>query len=334
MINLVGSGPSHIAGYSHVRCVGVDAMHDHFSRLVRSHEADVVDSRDDFVAELQHAPLSRMVLSSASVEGGVTVRARPKHTYLVFGAEGAALYMRIGERDTVVPEGMIGVIPPGVPYRLYLPRGGCRTLMLEMEPDFLESILAEEIRSDLTRPLSFEDDAGSHGAGERHFVELLKHVRDQLAQGAPQFRNSGYVTKLEQLLASALVHSTPHNYSGRLDAINDPAEPRFVRRAVDFIHAHAGEPITLPSIAQSAAVSLRKLFRGFHTYRNCTPAAYLRSVRLERCHQDLLSAMPGEISVTTVASRWGFSNAGRFARCYREQFGENPADTLRRKARP
>jgi AraC-like DNA-binding protein len=273
-------------------------------------------------------------LSTATVEGGVTIRARPKHTYLVFGAEGAALYMRIGKRDAVVPEGMIGIIPPGVPYRLYLPRGGCRTLMLEMEPDFLESVLAEEIRADLVRPLNFAGDAGTHGAGERHFLELLKHVRDQLAQGAPQFRNSSYVTKLEQLLASALVHSAPHNYSGRLDAINDPAEPRFVRRAVDFIHAHAGEPITLPAIAQSAAVSLRKLFRGFHTYRNCTPAAYLRSVRLERCHQDLLRAMPGEVSVTTVASRWGFSNAGRFAFCYRERFGENPAETLRRKAHP
>jgi len=331
--NLATNSSAHVAGYSHVQTVGLEQMQSLFSRQVRSHVADVAEPRADFLAELQHAPLGRTVLNSAAVEVAITVRAQPKNTYLVFGAVGRALQMRIGRRDAMVPEGMIGIVPPGVPYRLFLPRGGSRTLMLEVEPGFLESILVEEIHGDMSRPLRFDCSAGTHGTGERHFLDLLGHVRHELDLGAPQCRNIGYLARLEQLLASALVHSTQHNYTGQLGNMNNTAEPRFVRRAMDFIHAHAGEQIALPTIAGSAAVSPRTLVRGFHRYKGCTPAAYLRSVRLDRCRQELLAGAPGGTSVTAVAERWGFANAGRFARSYRERFGENPMATLRRKAR-
>jgi AraC-like DNA-binding protein len=311
----------------------MEQMQSHFARLVRSHEAELAEPRTDFLAELQYAPLARVVLSSAAVEVSVMVRAQPKNTYLVFGAIGRPLHMQIDRRSTVIPVGMIGVVPPGIPYRLYLPRGGCRTLMLEIEPGFLESIIAEEIHGDVNGPVRFADDAAAHGEGERHFLELLKHMRDELAQGAPQCRSGSYVARLEQLLASALIHATPHNYSDRLHTVNDAAEPRFVRRAVDFIHAYAGEQITLKAIAGIAAVSPRTLVRGFHKYKDCAPASYLRTVRLDRSRQELLSSVPEDTSVTGVAAKWGFSNVGRFARWYRERFGENPVDTLRRKAR-
>lgn len=333
MRNLVRNSHTHVAGYSHVQTIGLEQMQAHFARLVRSHEADVEEPSADFRAELQYAPLASMALSCATVEVSVTVRARPKNTYLVFGALGQPLPMQIGSRTTVIPVGAIGIVPPGIPYTLYLPRGGYRTLMLELDPGFLQAVVAEEIRGDVTVPVRFGDRSDIDAPAEIHFLELLGHMRNQFAHGAPQCGSRAYLARVEQLLASALVHARAHNYSARFEAADAAVEPRFVRRAVDFIHAHAGEPLTLQAIADVAAVSPRTLVRGFHKYKDCAPARYLRTVRLERSRQDLVSAMPEDTSVTAVAARWGFSNTGRFARCYQERFGENPTDTLRRRTR-
>ncbi len=51
---------------------------------------------------------------------------------------------------------------------------------------------------------------------------------------------------------------------------------------------------------------------------------YLRQVRLDRAHDDLAQ---GTGSVSDVASYWGFSNPSRFARAYRDRFGELTAVT-------
>ena len=54
---------------------------------------------------------------------------------------------------------------------------------------------------------------------------------------------------------------------------------------------------------------------------------YLRQVRLDRAHDDLTQAHG---SVADIAYHWGFTNLGRFARAYRDRFGEFPAATLDR----
>ena len=52
---------------------------------------------------------------------------------------------------------------------------------------------------------------------------------------------------------------------------------------------------------------------------------YLRQVRLDRAHDDLAQA---DGSVADIADHWGFTNLSRFARAYRDRFGEFPAATL------
>jgi AraC-like DNA-binding protein len=61
-----------------------------------------------------------------------------------------------------------------------------------------------------------------------------------------------------------------------------------------------------------------------------TPMEFLRRVRLERAHRDLLH---GEGTVTDIALRWGFPHLSRFARAYRAQYGVLPSET-RRARRP
>jgi transcriptional regulator GlxA family with amidase domain len=104
-----------------------------------------------------------------------------------------------------------------------------------------------------------------------------------------------------------------------------------LRRAIAFIHAHAHEEVTATSIARAACVTTRAVQLAFRRYLNTTPSAYLRQVRLDHAHRDLLSASKGEDgTVTQIASRWGFNHQGRFAAYYRQMYGQNPRQTLAR----
>jgi len=105
------------------------------------------------------------------------------------------------------------------------------------------------------------------------------------------------------------------------------AAPRTVRRAVAYIEAHAHEPITLDDIALAAGISTRGLQHAFRRDLDATPSEYLRRVRLAGAREELRSE--AAVSVRDVARRWGFTSPSRFARYYRENYGENPAQTAR-----
>lgn len=100
-----------------------------------------------------------------------------------------------------------------------------------------------------------------------------------------------------------------------------------MKRVIEAIEAAPERAWSLGDMARQAGVSGRRLQQGFHEHVGMTPIAYLRRVRLERAHRDLLE---GGSSVADTAYRWGFNNLGRFARAYRERFGEAPSETLRR----
>lgn len=103
-----------------------------------------------------------------------------------------------------------------------------------------------------------------------------------------------------------------------------------VRAAVEYIHAHAHEPMTVSDIARTADLSVRGLQEAFQRALDRTPMQYLREVRLRRSHEDLQRAQPGQTSVAEVAARWGFTHMGRFSGEYLQRFGEYPKQTLRR----
>lgn len=103
-----------------------------------------------------------------------------------------------------------------------------------------------------------------------------------------------------------------------------------VRHAVEYIHAHAAEPLTPADIAEASGMHTRTLQTSMKEHLGTSPAAYLRQVRLDRVHDELLAAAPDETRVSDVARRWGFGNFGRFAGSYAARFDEYPRDTLAR----
>lgn len=89
------------------------------------------------------------------------------------------------------------------------------------------------------------------------------------------------------------------------------------------------EPYDAARLAAIAQVSLRTLQEAFRKYVGMSPMAYVTEVRLQRVRRQLRASTPGSTTVAAVAHQWGFAHLGRFARRYRERFGESPSQTLR-----
>jgi transcriptional regulator GlxA family with amidase domain len=80
-----------------------------------------------------------------------------------------------------------------------------------------------------------------------------------------------------------------------------------------------------------AGVSSRALYSGFRQFRNTTPMAYLKAVRLDMAHAELLRPQNGTDSVTKIALNCGFQHMSKFAHDFRVRFGYSPSEIFRRK---
>ena len=139
------------------------------------------------------------------------------------------------------------------------------------------------------------------------------------------------INSAARTLAASVLTAFPHS-AQREPMIEDrrDAHPAALRRAVSFIDGNAHTDITLTDIAAAAFVTARSVQLAFRRYLGCTPMDYLRRVRLDGAHRQLLAADPGRETVTAVAYRWGFSSASRFTIYYRRVYGVLPSHTLRR----
>lgn len=133
----------------------------------------------------------------------------------------------------------------------------------------------------------------------------------------------------DEFLLTLLLHQHPHNFSEELARPSPAPVPSLVRKAERFMADHAEAPITVSEVAEHLGVGLRTLQAGFRNWRNTTPTAVLRQLRLQRVREDLLRA-DRDSDVTTVALRYGFGHLSRFSAYYQSAFGETPSATLRR----
>lgn len=130
-------------------------------------------------------------------------------------------------------------------------------------------------------------------------------------------------------VAVAFLALYPPKAAGSSSALWAPRNAR-IRRAVDHVHEHAAEPITVSDLAAVSGLSVRAVQESFQRLFGMPPSAYVRSVRLQRVRGDLLRLDAATTSVSEVARRWGFAHLGRFSAEYTSRYGEYPKATLHR----
>ena len=150
----------------------------------------------------------------------------------------------------------------------------------------------------------------------------------ELSDANSSFGHPFVAARFEEFIAHTLLSGLPHNFTDFLAAQNSAAAPRNVIRALDFIKARAGEPLTIGEIARAAGCSTRALQLAFRAWRDTTPMRELNRIRLEYAHADLLK-FGMDVTVTQVAMKWGFGHPGRFAQQYAQAMGQSPSQTQR-----
>jgi AraC-like DNA-binding protein len=93
-----------------------------------------------------------------------------------------------------------------------------------------------------------------------------------------------------------------------------------------------GQPLYLTEVCARIGVRERTLRNHCLEYLGMSPHRYLWLRRMDLARRALSLADPGEKTVTTIASAYGFWELGRFSVAYRELFGESPSTTLRKGA--
>ncbi len=116
----------------------------------------------------------------------------------------------------------------------------------------------------------------------------------------------------------------------RLRVGTGDAADRRLTAAVEYLHAHAQDAMTVADVAAAAGMSVRTLQESFRRAHGRSPMSSLKSIRLEETRAELLSGELGTVSVAEIARTWGFNHMGRFSAEYARHFGEYPHQTLRR----
>lgn len=104
-----------------------------------------------------------------------------------------------------------------------------------------------------------------------------------------------------------------------------------VRRAVGLLEEGRVPRPSVVDIARHCGVNERTLGRVFHDTFGVSPLAYSRLWLVHRVRRRLRAAGEDDATVAAILTAHGIWDFGRFAALYRRQFGEAPADTLRRR---
>lgn len=311
-----------------IRTRDADKARDVVARAFCAHTLELVDGTLDM--KTQSAALPRVSLHYLDYGAEVRISPEPLTSFylLQIPLRGVAQASAHGV-EVVSDPGCATLLDPDDRVTMHWAKGTPH-LCLRVDRQALESKAARLLGRTLRDPLRF--DLGvpmmtPEARSMQQYVDLLRLELD----AEPSLAMRPLVTaQLEDLVMTSLLLSAPNSYSSWLEEDGGTMTPRCVRKAVELIEAHAHEPLTVEDIAEAVGASVRALQSGFRQHLGSSPMTYLRDVRLELVHQDLLAADPSRgVSVTEVALDRGFTHLGRFAQAYRERFGAAPSETLR-----
>jgi AraC-like DNA-binding protein len=133
---------------------------------------------------------------------------------------------------------------------------------------------------------------------------------------------------LEQDLIHTLVNCLTNGVAHEYSAPNRH-RANIIGRFEDVLAEHSERHLQISELCAAIGVPERTLRMCCAEFLGMSPNRYVRLRRLNMVRATLRRIDPLTASVGEVASRYGFSEPGRFAAIYRSVFGEMPSTTLR-----
>ncbi len=245
------------------------------------------------------------------------------HHYLAMHLGGAKQVRRDGDgpqRDAVVPQGSVTVVPAGSRFR-WQTRGPIDYA----HPYIAPARLAKTLRDTFDRDAAHIELRASIGWTDPLVGALMTAMLDPAIDGsgdARLARESWFDALLVRLVqkGSSLDLASPH--------ARNALAPRTLARLKAHIELNLADPISLDDLAAVAGLSRFHLCRAFRTSTGLPPHAYLTRARIAAARR-MLRTTP--LAVADAARACGFASAGQFATCFRRHMGVTPS-AFRREA--
>lgn len=283
-------------------------------------------SRESFSCELRITGAAPATFVTGSWRGGARVRFNhlEDRYVLATSAEGTFELSHGGERLGAVPERRALLLSPGLSGSLHLDAVvRARSVVFDAAalPAHVAALAGRAPQDPIVFVPALSLEAGP-GALVRDVVQACFHALEQPGT------SSLLLASLGDSLLTALLTGLPHSASHLFERPPSSTSRPCVRRAEEFIVAHAAEELTVARIAEAAGVPVRSLQIAFRAARGMTPMEFARERRFDLARRELLDGAPGT-TVMDVGASLGFgSSPGRFSVEYRRRFGESPSDTL------
>lgn len=206
----------------------------------------------------------------------------------------------VGSRTRQAAAGAVAFQPAGHVHANHFSGAGARCLNVEIAPDSMARLQA------LGQTMGSQRDA-AEGApvllGKRLYQEF--RLRDALAPLA-----------LEGLIFELIAEL----WRVRSDGVR---EPRWLRRAAEFIRDNCAEPLSLSAIAQAAGVHPVHLARQFRCAYGCSVGRRVRELRVNRASHLIATT---ERPLADIALETGFSDQSQMGRTFRRLLGRTPSE--------
>lgn len=310
----------------------LDEVRERIGQSYCPHRLDIARRGERLQASFHRAPLVNVSINYLRYGADVEIDPGELHSFYIveFPLTGSAR-VKFARREVASGPDQANVLSPTMPFVSEW-TADCAQIMVKIDRAALEKYVMDLIDRPLSQAVEFEPVWKISDGSGLSFYRFLGTTLSEIEEGNDLFLNRGLAREVERALIAYLVHCQPNNHSDAVHATVAPAAPRYVVKAIEFMHANLAQDISVNDLAAAAGVGARALHEGFRRFRSTTPMAMLRAIRLSQARTALLSADEHE-HVAAIAMQSGFTHLGRFSRLYRARYGEMPSQTLRRSAK-
>ncbi|MFJ4193054.1 AraC family transcriptional regulator [Pseudomonas sp. NPDC089534] len=298
------------------------AVSDYVNRHVGQHLIGLAKTAHP-QASLNHRKFAELDLCRISYGGSVRVTSLALETvyHLQVLLQGNCLWRGHKREQHLVP-GELLLINPDDPVDLTY-SDDCEKFILKVPVSVLESVCDEQRWLRPSGGIRFRRNHYRLDDLEG-FTSLLGMICQEAETSDPLLRVQEHYV---QIIGSKLLSLLDTNVSR--ESLSAPSAS--LERILDFIERNLKQDLSAESLAAQARMSPRSLYALFERQLGVTPMQHIRQRKLARIHACLTDPSCPVRNLTELALDYGFLHLGRFSESYRQQFGELPSHTFKRR---
>lgn len=217
--------------------------------------------------------------------------------------------------DLAVSDGALWNKSPVFPMKKY--EGIEIVIDLDRAPESFFGIL-DDIDVD---PAALKERLCADGCYIARSSESVLHIFSELYNVPESIRRGYFKVKVLELLL--FLSCTKEESNERAGHSLSRAKTRLAGTVRSYIDRHPEEKLTIPMLAEKFHVSETGIKESFKAVYDISPYAYIRRQKM----REAASLLRGtDRTVLEIAGQFGYDNAGKFAKAFREVMGQTPRE--------